>query len=133
MKHVGTSQWVVDRFVAGDPGWYSTPKAQVPGGVRVFVEQQRDGNIALYSYRTIVALRLTDGSIAITPRRYGPATGKLLGKVRRHLYPTPMTVGGEPRSITVTVAIPGRYGGWGIPWASSTHESLPFIVYAPRS
>lgn len=119
-RTVGTTAEVVRAFSEGRA--LRTATAPVPGGCRVTSEPQPDGTTALYSYRTIVAIRLPDGRIAVTPRRYSVTTSRLMGRVAR----------GTPTGQTVTVAtaVPGRWGGFGPAWHPTGTESLPFIVLA---
>lgn len=139
MRNVGTSLDVVRAFVDagtnrggpegpdGLPYPNRTGIARVPGGTRVSVELEPDGTLSLYSYRTIVAIKLLDGAFALTPRKYGPSTGKLLGRIRSAIAARYWTVDGG--TVPVTVQVPGRHGGYGIPWHSTGYESLPFILY----
>lgn len=123
-RTVGTAHDVVTAFVDGRS--MRTSSAPVPGGRRIDTAHTPEG-LALYSYRTIVAIRLNDGRIAITPRRYSVTTSKLMGRI----------VGAMARSgyqatddiVPILTAIPGRWGGYGPAWASSSHETLPFRVW----
>lgn len=132
-RTVGAATEVVENFttghlVAGYAGHVTrTPSAPVPGGCRVSLDTQLDGTVALYSYRTIVAIRTPDGAFAITPASYGPSTGKLLGRVRRAILARSFKVDGG--TIPVTVAVPGRWGGFGPAWHPTGRETLPFVLY----
>lgn len=130
-----TASQVVDRFLAGKPG--GTAAAPVPGGRRVesMPEPHRPGT-ALYSYRTIVAVREEQGDqviYALTPRKYGPSTSKLMGRVRAALYSAgyypQVEQDGSPITQGVYTAVPGRWGGFGPAWAPHPFETLPFQVW----
>lgn len=135
MQTIGTADEVLRAFVAGEA--LRTRAARVPGGRRVSVDREPDGSLSLYSYRTIVARRLPDGRIAVTPRRYSVTTSKLLGKLTRLVrgdWSSASTAIAEAYNdpeltlIEVTVAVPGRWGGYGLPWHPTGRETLPFVV-----
>ncbi len=132
-RTVGTAAEVVRTFTqehliaGGSPTVTRTCVAAVPGGRRVRIETLPDGTRALYSYRTIVAIREPGGAYALTPRRYGPSTDKLLGRVRTAIERQAFTVDGG--TMPVTVAVPGRWGGFGPAWHPTGTETLPFILY----
>jgi hypothetical protein len=130
MKRYGlTSEAVVGRWLIGAEG--GTAADKVPGGRRVWSpgpKHEPNGGNVLYSYRTIVAVRNRDGSVALTPKRYSTTTSKLMGKVRRLLVARGYEMSRVERQ-SVHTAVPGQYGGFGPAWAPSSHETLPFVVW----
>lgn len=122
MRNVGTTAQVIDAFLQGKE--LRTRQAPVPGGYRVNSVPDADGTVSLYSYRTVVAVRLASGEVAITPRKYSRTTSKLLGMLRRQLGAATGDV------VGVRAAVPGRWGGFGPAWHSTGYEYLPFTIFA---
>ena len=138
MKRYGyTAAQVIDRWSMGQEA--GTSRAPVPGGRRLDAERDPvTGDMLLYSYRTIVAVRrqviAEDGLserivFALTTKRYSVSTSKVMGQIRRMLYARGFSTHGQGLQAVWT-AIPGRWGGFGPAWAASSHESVPFQVLA---
>jgi hypothetical protein len=133
MKHVGTTDEVIRAFIEGRS--MHTAKAPVPGGYRVdsVPDVDNPGEYDLYSYRTIVAHRFADdchgqARIALTTRKYSVTTSKLMGHVRAALVAEGYRPTGEV--VMIEAAVPGRWGGFGLPWHATGRETIPFEVYA---
>ena len=124
-RHVGTTDEVVEAFVAGRP--MRTVAAKVPGGQRVQSVFAVDPTLTLFNYRTAIAERRIDGTFAVGLRKYTVTTSKLQG----HLRATLAYAGYAPSaSITsIRAAVPGRHGGFGIPWHSTGWENVPAEVW----
>jgi hypothetical protein len=86
----------------------------------------RSENGCLFSYRTQVAERLHDGSIAVNPRKYSQSTSRQMS----HLYNALIAAGYEETSerLEVEVHNPGRWNGQGPAWGPEW-SSIPFIVW----
>lgn len=123
---VGTASDVVRAFL--DNRAMRTRVAPVPGGTRVSVDREMDGRLSLYSYRTIVAVRMPDGRVAITGRKYSVTTSELVGHIVAAAYREGYRETGTVEIIRA--AVPGRHGGYGIPWHPTGYELLPFEVMA---
>ena len=126
-KHVGTTDEVIDAFLAGEA--LRTGLAPVPGGCRSYADEA--GN--LFSYRTIVAVRKPAERgfamyFALTPRKYTVTTSKLVGQVARRLRRAGYHA--TEQHVTVSTAVPGRWGGFGPAWHSTGYESLPFVIWS---
>lgn len=130
MKRYGhPSAAVVRAFVDGREA--GTSRAPVPGGRRVEAARNVGGRLDLFSYATVVAVRGSDDTVALTPRKYSPSTSKLMSKVRATL----LDAGYGPTLDTALVSakVPGRWGGFGPAWAPSSHEDLLFQVWRRQS
>lgn len=129
--HVANAATVVEAF-ANQGRAMRTPACYVPGGHRVRVEEQPDGSLFLYSYRTLVAVRRPDGSFALTTRQYSVSTSKLMGRIERAIRSRSWTPDGGERNPTLlhySAAVPGRHGGYGIPWHPTGVEEPAFVLY----
>ena len=136
-RHVGTTDEVVTAFV--NDRTLRTVSAQVPGGYRV---RSEDGDLSampngvtrrLYSYRTAIAERRKGGTFAVGLREYTAATSQLQSNLRGTLSRAgyrPTRVGDAALIITtIHAAVPGRYGGFGIPWHATGWEDVPAEVW----
>ena len=127
---VGTASEVIDAFLDGRP--LRTGAASVPGGCRVSATALGE----LYSYRTVVALRLEakDGQamrFAVTTKKYSVTTSKLLGHVQSALYRAGYRE--VPPLTTIHAAVPGRWGGFGPAWHATGWENVPAVVWTDGS
>jgi hypothetical protein len=148
-RKVGTTDEVLAAFIDGRE--MRTGRASVPGGNRLSAETDynRPG-LFLFSYRTEIALRLEDGCIAVTPKKYSRTTAKqlyaLIGELQYHGYdvarywdimremaansrrknPREVDLG---ETVSVRANVPGRWGGYGPAWHPTGYDFLPFMVF----
>lgn len=124
----GSNMDVLESFLAGTPA--KGRAAKVPGGRRLSAERDSKGGLNLFSYNTLIAHREANGDISVSERRYSTTTSKWQNKLKTlmsidHYEPT-----GETR--THEARVPGRWGGWGIPWHPTGWETLPFTHHRKR-
>lgn len=118
---------VIVRFIHGHDG--GTAAADVPGGRRVESKRTVFDNRThdLYSYRTVQAVRLNDGRIAVTTKKYSRTTTKMVNRLLTRLAIAGYEITGT--TIDVQAAVPGRWNGFGLAWHPTGYETLPFVVY----
>lgn len=119
---------VIDKFIAGEVA--HTASDNVPSGRRVWstTTGATDGRLRLQSYATAVAERSPDGStILVTELKYSPTTSHLLSRLRGSLRAAGYVEDGF--DIISQTRVPGRWGGFGIPWAPSWYQDAPAVKW----
>lgn len=134
-RNVGTKVEVLQSFTRwNDGGITRTASAPVPGGCRLSIERDGNGVVSLYSYNTAIAERHPDGTYLVGTRRWTVTTGRVLSDLARALRAAgmaPIRPGAELTIPTIRARVPGRHGGYGIPWHATGWENVPAVVYVP--
>lgn len=120
-KNVGTTDEVLQAFLTGHD--MRTARAPVPGGARVTSEVFEGDITKLYSYRTLVAVNMGDGKVAVTTSNYSVTTSRLVNALKRRLQPS--VVGNKDYAT----AVPGRWGGFGPAWHPTGVEDVNFDIF----
>ena len=131
MRNVGTASEVLASFARyNDGGPTRTASAQVPGGCRLSFDRDACSIVRLRSYRTTIAERRPDGTYLVGMRKYSITTSGHQSALTSALYGAGMAPAGLAAD-TIQAAVPGRWGGYGIPWHATGWETVPAILFVP--